>query len=299
MSDAPDLEFLPGEMGVYFHWPFCASKCPYCDFNAHVADNVSHERWRAAYQRAVSHYAEMLPDKRVVSIFFGGGTPSLMEPESVAAAIDAVRAGWPCSNTLEVTLEANPTSVEAAKLAAFREAGVNRVSLGVQALNDADLSFLGRAHDAAQAVHAIKISQEIFERVSFDLIYARPSQTLEGWRDELCRALDLARGHMSLYQLTIERSTPFYLRSKRGEFVMPGEAMGADFYHLTQDVTEEAGMPAYEVSNHAVAGQECRHNMIYWTGADYIGIGPGAHGRFMRDGAAYASRDHHAPEVWL
>lgn len=286
-------------MGVYIHWPFCAAKCPYCDFNSHVRARVDHARWQEAYRAAIRHYAEKLPERLVVSVFFGGGTPSLMPASTVAAVIDEIQRGWRVVNDLEVTLEANPTSVEAEKFAAFREAGVTRVSLGVQALNDDDLAFLGREHSAAEAVQAIAIAQDHFERTSFDLIYARPRQTMAAWEEELRRAVDLAHGHLSLYQLTIERSTPFYMRHARDEFPMPGDAQGADFYGLTQEVTAAAGLPAYEVSNHAAAGQECRHNLVYWRYADYIGIGPGAHGRFTVQGKKYASRDHSAPEVWL
>lgn len=291
--------FTPDQMGIYFHWPFCASKCPYCDFNAHVHDVIDHDRWRDTYVRAIAYYAKMLPGRRVVSVFFGGGTPSLMPPDTVEAILDAVRAGWTCANDLEVTLEANPTSVEVSKLEAFRDAGVNRVSLGVQALNDKDLAFLGRTHDTMQAIQAIELARDLFERFSFDLIYARPGQSLDDWEAELKRAVDLARGHLSLYQLTIERRTPFYLRAERGEFSMLDEVAGAEFYHLTQNVLEEAGMPAYEVSNHAAEGHQCRHNLLYWHYADYLGIGPGAHGRFVQGGVKYASRDHFAPDVWL
>lgn len=292
--------FRENQMGVYFHWPFCLSKCPYCDFNVHVRErSFDQTLWLDAYVRALEYYAELIPDKQVVSIFFGGGTPSLMDAETVRTLIDRVQSLWPVVNDLEVTLEANPTSVEINKFQAFREAGVNRVSLGVQALNDSDLRFLGRQHSVEEAFQAIRIAAEVFERYSFDLIYARPEQTLEGWRDELMRALEYARGHLSLYQLTIERRTPFYLQYSRGEFAMPDDVMSADFYHLTQDIMEEAGLPAYEVSNYAKEGQECRHNLIYWHMADYIGIGAGAHGRFTgADGQKYAARDHAAPDIW-
>lgn len=292
--------FRANQMGVYIHWPFCAAKCPYCDFNSHVRGGVDQERYLAAYIRELEYYAQITPDKEVVSIFFGGGTPSLMKPETVAGIIDVVQQLWRVSNDLEITLEANPTSVEAGKFAAFKEAGVNRISMGVQALNDADLKFFGREHSVTEAFKAIEIAGNIFDRYSFDLIYARPNQTLESWGAELREALKYARGHLSLYQLTIERNTPFYMRYNRGEFTIPDDVCGADFYHLTQDILEEAGLPAYEVSNHAATGQECRHNLVYWHYADYIGIGAGAHGRFVAaDGQKRATRDHAAPEIWL
>ena len=291
--------FRPDQMGVYIHWPFCAAKCPYCDFNSHVRGAFDQEEWAQAYVSALEHYARMLPDKQVVSIFFGGGTPSLMEPKTVQTMIDAVQRLWRVSNDIEITLEANPTSVEAGKFAAFKEAGVNRVSLGVQALNDEDLTFLGREHSAVEALKAIDIARECFDRYSFDLIYARPKQSLAAWEEELHRALPYSNGHLSLYQLTIEQGTPFYMRYNRREFSIPDDVQGAEFYHLTQDILEEAGLPSYEVSNHAAAGQECRHNLIYWNMADYIGVGAGAHGRFMHGDKKYATRDHNAPEIWL
>lgn len=292
--------FRTNQMAVYIHWPFCKSKCPYCDFNVHVRGAFDQSAWLDAYVRALEYYARALPEKQIVSVFFGGGTPSLMMPETVGGIIDAVQRLWPVVNDLEITLEANPTSVEIEKFQDFKAAGVNRVSLGVQALNDSDLSFLGRTHSASEALKAIEIAGDVFDRFSFDLMYGRPDQSLQDWECELRRAAGLARGHLSLYQLTIERTTPFYLRHARGEFSIPDEAQGADFYHLTQDVLEAAGMPAYEVSNHAAAGQECRHNLVYWHMADYIGVGAGAHGRFIAsDGAKYATRDHSAPDIWM
>lgn len=249
---------------------------------------------------ALRHYAALVPGREVVSIFFGGGTPSLMRPDTVEAVVSEIQTLWPVANDLEVTLEANPTSVEAEKFRVFREGGVNRVSLGVQALNNADLKFLGREHSLAEALRAIAIAEKYFERFSFDLIYARPGQSLNAWEAELREALKYARGHMSLYQLTIEKGTPFYMRHGRGEFAVPDDVQGADFYHLTQDIMEAAGLSAYEVSNHAAGGQECRHNLIYWRYADYMGIGPGAHGRLTLDGQGkVATRDHSAPQVWL
>lgn len=292
--------FRDNQMAVYIHWPFCKSKCPYCDFNVHVRGGFDQKPWLDTYVKALEYYARILPDKQIVSIFFGGGTPSLMDPATVGGIVDSVQRLWPVVNDLEVTLEANPTSVEIQKFQEFRNAGVNRVSLGVQALNDRDLKFLGRTHSVDEALQAIDIAGNVFDRFSFDLMYGRPEQSLVDWEKELNRAVLLACGHLSLYQLTIERTTPFYLRHARGEFQIPDEARGADFYHLTQDMLEAAHMPAYEVSNHAEAGQECRHNLVYWNMADYIGIGAGAHGRFVAgDGAKYATRDHSAPDIWI
>lgn len=291
--------FRADQMAVYFHWPFCASKCPYCDFNSHVRDNVDQSRMLAAYQKSIEMYASQLPEREIVSVFFGGGTPSLMLPSTVSGIIDTLQRKWKVANDLEITLEANPTSVEAEKFSDFKSAGVTRVSMGVQALNEADLKFLGRTHGVEDALRAIDIAGRYFDRYSFDLIYGRPEQKLADWEKELRRAGELARGHLSLYQLTIERNTPFYMQYHRGAFSIPDEVMGAEFYHLTQDVMEGMGMPAYEVSNHAGIGQECRHNLVYWHYADYVGIGAGAHGRFMRDGCKYATRDHAAPEKWL
>lgn len=289
-----------GQTGIYFHWPFCASKCPYCDFNVHVRDSIDHARWQAAYLTAIEHYAAMLPERRIDSIFFGGGTPSLMPPSMVGEIISAVQRHFRVSNDIEITLEANPTSVELEKFSEFALAGVNRVSLGVQSLRDDDLTFLGRNHDAGQAIKAIETARRVFDRFSFDLIYARPEQSLDNWRKELTQALDLASNHMSLYQLTIERSTPFYFDHAQGKFEMPPENLSADFYHLTQDIMGAAGMAAYETSNHAASEDDrSTHNMIYWRYDDYIGIGPGAHGRLSMAGEKYATRDHHAPEQWL
>ena len=290
--------FRPNQMGVYIHWPFCEARCPYCDFNAHVRDSIDQDDWVKGYLRAIEYYAEILPDKQIVSIFFGGGTPSLMQPKTVEAIIDKVQACWSVANDIEISLETNPTSAENDKFAGFKNAGVNRVSLGVQALDDEQLAFLGRTHDLKEALAAIELAKTHFDRFSFDLIYARPDQTLAAWEQELTRAIELSAGHLSLYQLTIERNTPFYMRHSRGEFAIPDDVAGADFYELTQDITEAAAMPAYEVSNHAQAGHECRHNQIYWHMADYIGIGAGAHGRFVQGAAKYATRDHAAPEIW-
>jgi len=299
IQTTPKNSFQDRRFGLYIHWPYCASRCPYCDFNAHEMVQVDEKRWADAYKRAIDFYAEKTPGRPLVSIFFGGGTPSLMSPELVREVIDHAQQSWRFVNDIEITLEANPTSVEAAKFEAFRAAGVNRVSIGVQALNDVDLQFLGRKHSAAEARAAIKIAADVFERYSFDLIYARPNQTLKNWREELEATQEFAPDHLSLYQLTIERSTPFYVQHRQGLFDIPSEDLAADFYHLTQDVMEGQGLPAYEVSNHAKPGQESRHNLLYWNYEDYIGIGPGAHGRLTVNGQKQALRDHAAPDIWL
>ncbi len=288
----------PG-FGIYVHWPFCASKCPYCDFNSHVRDRIEHDRWRAALLRELDYYADATAGRRVTSVFFGGGTPSLMEPATVAALLDRVAARWPLAEGLEVTLEANPTSVEAGKFRAFRSAGVNRVSLGVQALDDESLRFLGRRHDAAEATAAIALAARTFERFSFDLIYARPGQSVAAWEAELARALDHAVGHLSVYQLTIEEGTAFFPLHARGELVLPDEELAGDLYEATLALLGSAGLPAYEISNHARPGEESRHNLTYWRYGDYAGIGPGAHGRLTLDGGKLATRAHRAPEIWL
>lgn len=291
--------FRPNQMGVYIHWPFCAAKCPYCDFNSHIRGAFDQKEWADAYVKALGYYADTIPDKQIVSIFFGGGTPSLMRPKTVQTIIDEVQRLWPVSNDIEISLEANPTSVEMDKFKSFKEAGVNRISMGIQAMNDADLKFLGREHSTNEAKRAIEIAASCFDRYSFDLIYGRPRQCLKDWETELKEAVKLTNGHMSLYQLTIERNTPFYMRHSRGEFKIPDDVQGADFYTLTQEIMRDAGLPAYEVSNHATNGQECRHNLVYWQMADYIGVGAGAHGRFMMGADKYASRDHSAPDIWL
>jgi oxygen-independent coproporphyrinogen-3 oxidase len=285
--------------GVYIHWPYCASKCPYCDFNSHVAETIDHDRWLAAYLREIDHVAQHTPDQILTSIFFGGGTPSLMRPESVASIIEHIRKNWRAGNDVEITLEANPTSVENEKLKNFKEAGVNRISLGIQALNDQDLKFLGRTHSVTQAKAAIDCAAENFERFSFDLMYARPDQTVAGWRAELQEALTLASTHLSLYQLTIEEGTPFFTRHARGEFQIPKQDLAADLYDVTQEITSQFGLFNYEVSNHAKPGQESRHNLIYWRYQDYAGIGPGAHGRLTQGSDKFATRTHRAPEIWL
>ena len=285
--------------GIYVHWPFCASKCPYCDFNSHVRDGIDHSAWRDAYIREINHYAALTPGRTVTSVFFGGGTPSLMEPETVKVVIDQIKKVWPCDPDMEITLEANPTSVEAAKFKGFREAGVNRVSIGVQSLRDEDLSFLGRKHNRSEAMKAIELAKENFDRFSFDLMYARPQQKISDWAQELEEAVNLSVGHLSLYQLTIEEGTPFHTQFSRGDFMMPSEDLGGEFYEITQEILGGAGLPAYEISNHAKPGQESRHNLTYWRYIDYVGIGPGAHGRLTLDSGKVATRGHRAPEIWM
>jgi oxygen-independent coproporphyrinogen-3 oxidase len=289
-----------GPAAIYVHWPFCLKKCPYCDFNSHVRDEVSHDRWRAALVREIDTFAANYPGLEASSIFFGGGTPSLMEPETVAAVIDRVRHHWGRSD-IEITLEANPSSVEAARFRDYRAAGVNRISVGIQSLNNDVLKFLGRLHSAEEALKALKVAQDNFERVSFDLIYARPEQSLEDWRAELTSALSFGTSHLSLYQLTIEEGTAFYHQFHRGKFKLPDEDEAAALFELTQDMTEAAGLPAYETSNHAAPGEASRHNLSYWRGDYYVGIGPGAHGRIPAHthGAAYAHAQIKRPEDWL
>lgn len=289
-----------GGFGLYLHWPFCEAKCPYCDFNSHVARSIDHEAWTSAYLKEIDRLAAETPDRVLRSVYFGGGTPSLMQPETVAAILERVAVRWTLSNDIEITLEANPGSVETARFAAFRAAGVNRVSLGVQALNDRDLKRLGRIHDVAAARRALGIARETFERVSFDLIYARQDQRLVDWDAELREALAFGADHMSLYQLTIEDGTAFGDRFKRGILRgLPPDDRAADMYDLTQALCEGAGLPAYEVSNHARAGAESRHNLIYWRGGDYAGIGPGAHGRLSLEGGRWATEATRNPGAWL
>lgn len=288
----------PG-FGIYVHWPFCRAKCPYCDFNSHVRETIDQARWRAALLTELRHYASETPGRTVTSIFFGGGTPSLMAPETTAALVEAVTDLWPVSPDIEVTLEANPTSVEAERFAAYAAAGVNRVSLGVQALNDDDLRFLGREHDTAEALAAVALARAQFARVSFDLIYARPGQRQDDWAEELRRALGEGCNHLSLYQLTIEQNTVFHARARRGELPLADPETAADLFEATQESLATEGLPAYEISNHARPGEASRHNLTYWRGGDYLGIGPGAHGRVTLGADKFATRQHRAPEIWL
>lgn len=288
----------PRGFGLYVHWPFCLSKCPYCDFNSHVRDSIDQARWRAALLAELDHYAARTQGRRLGSIFFGGGTPSLMSPDTVAALIDAATRAFPPAAPPEITLEANPTSVEAAKLAGFRAAGVNRISLGIQALDDTALAFLGRRHSAAQALAALETARALFPRASFDLIYARPGQTPAAWRDELRRALAFGLDHLSLYQLTIEPGTPFARAHARGELVLPDDGLQAALYEATEQEAARAGLLPYEVSNYAAPGAESRHNLAYWRYDDYAGIGPGAHGRIPLAGRPTATVRVRAPEAW-
>jgi putative oxygen-independent coproporphyrinogen III oxidase len=285
--------------GVYVHWPFCRAKCPYCDFNSHVREAVDQARWRRALLAEIDYWAALAPGREVGSVFFGGGTPSLMPPQTVAALIERIAARWGLAEDCEITLEANPTSVEAASFAALRQAGVNRVSLGVQALDDAQLQFLGRGHSAREAVAAVELAQRTFARASFDLIYARPGQGVAAWRAELAEALRLAAGHLSLYQLTIEEGTAFHNAWARGKLVTPDEDAALALWEATQELTEAAGLPAYEVSNHARPGEECRHNLLYWRYGEYVGVGPGAHGRPVVAGERRATAQARRPEAWL
>jgi putative oxygen-independent coproporphyrinogen III oxidase len=286
--------------GVYIHWPFCLSKCPYCDFNSHVRHGgIDQKRFVAAFTAEIAATAARTPGRTVSTIFFGGGTPSLMEPATVAAILDAVGRHWAVAPDAEVTLEANPTSVEAGRFAGYRAAGVNRVSLGVQALDDRALSALGRTHTAREALDAVAIARRSFLRYSFDLIYARPGQTAAAWREELVRAIGEAAEHLSLYQLTIEPETPFAALRAAGKLAVPDADHARTLYDVTQDVCTAAGLPAYEISNHARPGAECRHNLVYWRYHEYAGIGPGAHGRLDVDGRRRATATERQPEAWL
>ncbi|MET0667474.1 MAG: radical SAM family heme chaperone HemW [Methyloceanibacter sp.] len=289
----------PEPFGVYLHWPFCRAKCPYCDFNSHVRHGgIDEARFLRAYLAELAHFASLALGRSVSSIFFGGGTPSLMAPSTVAAILDAIAAHWRLESDAEITLEANPTSVEAENFAGYAAAGVNRLSLGVQALDDASLKALGRQHTAAEALAALALAKRNFSRVSFDLIYAREGQAARAWREELSRALDHAADHLSLYQLTIEEGTPFAARHAAGTLRVPNGDAACALYELTQELCEATGLPAYEVSNHARPGSESRHNLLYWHGHDYAGIGPGAHGRTTVNSEKRALSTMKSPEAW-
>ncbi|MHA7969491.1 radical SAM family heme chaperone HemW [Rhizobium sp. CAU 1783] len=303
MSEATPL-LLPdtGEpgFGIYVHWPFCAAKCPYCDFNSHVRHQpVDQPRFVASFLREMAEMRRLSGSRTVTSIFLGGGTPSLMDPETVGAILNGIARHWHVPDGIEITMEANPSSVEATRFRGYRAAGVNRASLGVQALNDPDLKFLGRLHDVEDALKAIRLAREIFPRMSFDLIYARPHQTVEAWEKELKEAISYAVDHLSLYQLTIEEGTAFYGLHKAGKFVVPDDEQAAILYEATQEITAREGLPAYEVSNHARPGAESRHNLTYWRYGDYAGIGPGAHGRLTRGRDKLATATERNPEAWL
>ncbi|WP_429924459.1 radical SAM family heme chaperone HemW [Agrobacterium vitis] len=289
----------PG-FGIYIHWPFCAAKCPYCDFNSHVRhQKIDQPRFTQAFLKEMETMRAMSGPKTVTSIFLGGGTPSLMDPTTVGAILDGVARYWTMPRGIEITMEANPTSVEAERFRGYRSAGVNRLSLGVQALNDADLKFLGRMHSVEDALKAVRLAREIFPRMSFDLIYARPNQTIADWDAELKLAISYAVDHLSLYQLTIEEGTPFFGLHKAGKIITPDEEHAAQLYEATQEITEREGLPAYEVSNHARLGAESRHNLTYWRYGDYAGIGPGAHGRLTRGHDKLATATEKHPETWL
>ena len=285
-------------LALYIHWPFCLAKCPYCDFNSHVRERIPQERFRAALRAELAWEAARLGPRRLTSVFFGGGTPSLMEPETVAALLEDAHRLFTPAGDIEITLEANPTSVEAGRLAGFRAAGINRISLGVQSLEAEALKNLGRQHSTGQAIAALEIARRIFPRISFDLIYARPGQTLPAWRAELRQALNLAADHLSLYQLTIEPGTAYEAAFRRGEIVLPDDDIAAELYETTAEIAAEFGLAPYEVSNYAVPGAESRHNLAYWRYQDYAGIGPGAHGRITLNGRLLATRRHRAPEPW-
>jgi putative oxygen-independent coproporphyrinogen III oxidase len=289
---------LPEPLALYIHWPFCLSRCPYCDFNAHVRDVIPQQRFRDALRRELVWEAERLGRRRLRSIFFGGGTPSLMEPETVGLLLEDARALFDISDDLEVTLEANPTSIETSRLAALHQAGVNRISIGIQSLEAEPLAMLGRRHSVDQAIAALEIARRIFPRVSFDLIYARPGQSVAAWRSELRCALGLAADHLSLYQLTIEPGTKFEALHRRGDIVLPEEDLAAALYDATQEEAARFGLLPYEVSNYAKPGAESRHNLQYWRYGDYAGIGPGAHGRLGLAGRLIATRRHRVPEYW-
>jgi oxygen-independent coproporphyrinogen-3 oxidase len=286
--------------GLYLHWPFCAAKCPYCDFNSHVAAGVDHDRWLHAFVREIQRLAAETGPRPLTSVFWGGGTPSLMPPDLVARVLEAVRAAWPMPADAEITLEANPTSAEAGRFRAYAEAGVNRVSIGVQALVEADLRRLGRLHTVAEGLAAVELARAVFPRVSFDLIYARQDQSPAAWEAELARALSLAPDHLSLYQLTIEPGTAFGARHAAGGLKgLPDEDTAAEMFHRTQDLCAAAGLPAYEVSNHARPGAESRHNLIYWRSGDWAAVGPGAHGRLTLGGTRWATETVRDPAAWL
>jgi putative oxygen-independent coproporphyrinogen III oxidase len=287
------------DFGIYVHWPFCKAKCPYCDFNSHVRHHdVDAMSFAKALTAELKWFADITPGRKVSSVFFGGGTPSLMPPAAVAEVIDQIAKLWPIAETVEITLEANPTSVEAENFRGYRSAGVNRVSVGVQALNEADLKALGRQHTPDEALKAFRLAVKVFPRVSFDLIYARPQQTLDSWREELKRALGEQEGHMSLYQLTIEPGTAYFDLQAKGSLIVPDEDRATDMFELTQELTEKHGLNAYEVSNHASEGQESRHNLLYWRYGEYVGVGPGAHARIAAGENRRAIVMEKYPETW-
>ena len=300
MTDAAQSDWRAGGFGLYVHWPFCAAKCPYCDFNSHVVDRVDQRRWADALSAEIARLGAELPERHLGSIFFGGGTPSLMEPETVDSILRAARAAWGFVNDIEITLEANPTSVEKSRFRGYADAGVNRLSMGAQALNDPDLRRLGRMHSVAEARAAFEVARGCFDRVSFDLIYARQGQDRDAWRAELREALSMAMDHLSLYQLTIEPGTAFGARAAAGKLGdLPTDDLSADMYLDTQEICAAAGMAGYEISNHAAPGAECRHNLVYWRQGDWAAVGPGAHGRVTLAEGRVATEAHSAPGGWL
>lgn len=286
--------------GLYVHWPYCLAKCPYCDFNSHVhRGTIDHEMFGETLVRELAYFAERTPERVVTSIFLGGGTPSLMPPQTVAKVLEAASDAWKIADDAEITLEANPTSAEAEKFRGYRSAGVNRVSVGIQALNDADLKALGRQHSVDEGLAAFRMAAKVFPQTSYDLIYARPRQTIAGWREELNRALCEQQGHMSLYQLTIEPDTAYAALHANGKLIVPGDDLAADLYDVTQELTEAAGLAAYEVSNHAWPGRQSRHNVLYWRYGEYAGIGPGAHSRLVAaDGGRIGLNTVRDPKAW-
>jgi len=285
-------------LALYIHWPFCLAKCPYCDFNSHVREKIPEARFAAALRRELAHEAARIGPRRLTSIFFGGGTPSLLSPEHVAALIEDAKRFFTPDQNIEITLEANPTSIEAGRFAGYAAAGVTRVSIGIQSFDDGALQFLGREHSGAQAIAALELGRKIFPRLSFDLIYARPNQTELSWRAELGLALSLAADHLSLYQLTIEAGTQFFTRHARGDFLLPEQNLAAALYDATADAAAEFGLAQYEISNYAKPGSESRHNLAYWRYQDNAGIGPGAHGRLTLSNTLFATSRHRAPEIW-
>lgn len=287
------------DLGIYIHWPFCVSKCPYCDFNSHIRRSVEEGAWCDAILNELSFYHSYTANHCVKSIFFGGGTPSLMAPSTVEKIITFIKENWICTDVIEITLEANPNSVEVQKFLSLKQAGVNRISIGIQSLNPTDLKFLGRSHSVDEAVNAIDTARNIFNNFSFDLIYALPNQSLKNWERELNHALNFEAKHLSLYQLTIEQGTPFYKQYNRGDWQIPSHECAADFYNLTQNIMEKKGLPAYEVSNHARESDACQHNLIYWRYRDFIGVGPGAHGRIKYNDYVVATQNYKAPKKWL
>jgi putative oxygen-independent coproporphyrinogen III oxidase len=298
LADADHTE--KPRFGIYVHWPFCLSKCPYCDFNSHVRHAaIDESRFVRAFSTEIAATAARVPGRSVSSVFFGGGTPSLMQPQTIGAILEAIAQHWPIASDVEITLEANPSSVEATRFAGYRAAGVNRVSIGLQSLDDGALRALGRLHSAREGLDAIAVARSVFDRYSFDLIYARPGQTPDAWAAELKCALAEAGEHLSLYQLTIEQGTPFHLLHASGKLMTPDEDTARALYDVTQTVCADAGLPAYEVSNHSRPGRECRHNLVYWRAHEYAGIGPGAHGRLEIDGSRYATATEKRPEEWL